>query len=105
VAVYQAHIVSSEAAGNGDVHLDVYIQKEVSPDVWETVPNGHRAMVLNGAAVLAITEGPGSEAEKQAAIVAIMQEIADAWGIGESDDANEQLTALVPGGWPCDAAL
>uniref|UniRef100_A0A6M3J143 Uncharacterized protein n=1 Tax=viral metagenome TaxID=1070528 RepID=A0A6M3J143_9ZZZZ len=105
MATYRARVLGSEAAANGDVHLDVYIQRETEPAVWVDVPNGHRTMVLNGRAVLAITESAQTDAQKRAALVELMRQTAAAWGIDESDEANEQLTALVPGGYPVNVTL
>ena len=105
---YRANVLSSEAAANGDVHLDVIIQKEVIVDqetTWATIPNGHRTMVLDGAAVLAVTGGDGTLNQKRAAIVEIMRAEATRWGIGQSDQANTELTGLVPGGFPIAVVL
>ena len=96
---YRARVLSSEAAANGDVHLDVMVESDRSGD-WEQIPLGHRVLVLDGEAILAITTGSGTlAAKRQAAKNLFVQEI-KSWGIDESDDANEQLTALVYQGWP-----
>ncbi len=96
---YRARVLSSKAAANGDIHLDVMVESDRSGD-WELIPGGHRTLILDGEAILAITTGSGTLAEKrQAAKDLFIQEIS-AWGIDESDDANEQLTALVYQGWP-----
>lgn len=105
---YRANVLSSEAAANGDVHLDVLIQKDTLVDgetVWANIPNGHRTMVLDGAAVLAITSGDGTLNQKRAAIVEIMRAEAAGWGIGQSDQANTELTKSVPGGFPVAVVL
>ena len=97
---YRARVLSSEAAANGDVHLDVMVESDRSGD-WELISGGnHRTLVLDGEAILAITTSSSSlAAKRQAAKDLFIQEI-KAWGIDESDDANEQLTALVYQGWP-----
>ena len=105
MATYRARVMGSEAAGNGNVMLDVFIQKETEVDVWVDVPQGHRTMVLPGVAVLAITESAQTDAQKRTALIELMRQTAAAWGIDEADDANEQLAALVPGGYPVNVAL
>ncbi len=108
MATYRVRVESSEAAANGDVHLSCQIQKLVSedPDVWELVPNGRRTMVLKGATVLAITEHPTwSDGEKLTALGDEFRRNAAGWGIDEADDANTQMLALLPGGFPQDVAL
>jgi hypothetical protein len=62
--------------------------------------------VLDGDAVLAITEGPGTDAEKQDALLAMFSQEVEGWGITESDDALTQLEALLPGGdWPITVTI
>lgn len=43
--------------------------------------------------------------QKQAAVVEIMRAEAAGWGIGQSDQANTELTELVPGGFPVAVVL
>ncbi len=108
MATYRAHITKSEAAADGNVHLTCQIQKLVSedPDVWELAPNGHRTMVMDGGTVLSITEHPTwSDGEKLTALANEFRRNATNWGIDEADDANTQMLALLPGGFPQDVAL
>ena len=91
---YRARVVSSEAAANGDVHLDVYVESDRLGD-WASIPGGHRTLVLDGSAVLAILEGSGTDNQKRAALSALFKQEVAAWGIDESDNANEQLNELV----------
>ena len=91
---YRANVLSSEAAASGDVHLDVMVESDRSGD-WELIPGGHRTLVLDGEAILAITTGAGTNAQKITALVALFKQEVKAWGLDESDDANEQLLALV----------
>ena len=108
MATYRAHITKSEAAADGNVHLTCQIQRLVSedPDVWELVPNGHRTMVMDGGTVLSITEHPTwSDGEKLTALGDEFRRIAESWGIDEADDANTQMFALLPSGFPQDVAL
>lgn len=96
---YRARVLSSEAAANGDVHLDVMVESDRSGS-WKLIPGGHRTLVLNGEQILAITNSNDTLANKRLAIKGMfILEIA-AWGIDKSDDANEQLTSLVYQGWP-----
>ena len=96
---YRARVLSSEAAANGDVHLDVMVESDRSGD-WELIPGGHRTLVLPGDAVLAITTSGNTLANRRLAIKTLFIQEISAWGIDKSDDANEQLTALVYQGWP-----
>ena len=103
---YRARIVSGEAAANGDIHLDVWIEKEAETDSWEPVPNGHRTLVLDGSAVLTITgDEELSDQEKLAALAELFRREAASWGIDKSDDAYTQLTELLPNGWPVTVNL
>ena len=61
-------IDSVRPAHNGDVHLEdrVFTEEtnpEPPPDTVD-VEIGHRTVVLNGNAVLAITNGPGTDNQK-----------------------------------------
>jgi len=105
MANYRAKVESGKAAANGDIHLDCWIQCETEPDVWENVPLGHRALVLDGAAVLSITESGMTNQQKLNALQDLFRQEAGSWGIHESDDAYNQLFALLPAGWPVDVNL
>ena len=96
---YRAVVLSSEAAANGDVHLDVQVESDRSGD-WLVIPGGHRTLVLPGDAVLAITTSGDTLANRRLAMKALFIHEISAWGIDKSDDANEQLTALMYQGWP-----
>jgi len=97
--MYRARVLSSEPAANGDVHLDVHVESDRTGD-WVLIPGGHRTLVLDGSAVLAICNSGDTLANRRLAVKALfIQKIKD-WGIDESDDANEQLTALIYQGWP-----
>ena len=96
---YRARVLSSEAAANGDVHLDVNVESDRTGS-WVLIPGGHRTLVLDGDAVLAITTSGGTLASRRAAALALFIQEISAWGIDKSDDANEQLSALVYQGWP-----
>ena len=114
MATYRARILDTEAAGDGTVHFDCWIQREVETDPgpppvmgWENVPSGHRTIVLQGSAVLAITQnGSLTPTQKRAALAALFRTEAKNWGIDESDEANEDLLELIPGGsWPVNVSL
>ena len=101
---YRAVVLSSEAAANGDVHLDVQVESDRSGD-WELIPSGHRTLVLDGEAVLAIINSGDTLANRRAAVKALFVQEIKSWGIDKSDDANEQLSALVYQGWPQTVGL
>ena len=96
---YHAVVLSSEAAANGDVHPDVLVESDRSGD-WELIPGGHRTLVLDGEAVLAIIKSGDTLAKRRAAVKALFVQEIKSWGIDKSDDANEQLKALVYQGFP-----
>ena len=99
MADYRARVVSSEASANGDIHLDVFVESDRSGD-WALIPGGHRTLVLNGSAVLAICNSGDTLAGRRLAIKDLFIQEIKAWGLDESDDANEQLVALLYQGWP-----
>jgi hypothetical protein len=104
--IYRANVLDGEAAANGDLHLDTWIQKsEDDGATWENVPAGHRTLVLDGAAVLTITESAGTDQQKRAALLELFRQEAESWGIDESDDAYTQMYDLLPSGWPVTVEL
>jgi len=105
MANYRVTILGSEAAANGDIHMDVNVEKEIETDVWELIPNGHRTLVMDGEAVLAITTGTGTDAAKRASLLALFKQEVLSWGVDEADDANTQLVDLLPEGWPVSVML
>jgi len=105
MADYRLRVLSGEAAANGDIHLDVMVERETEPDTWVLIPLGHRTLVLDGEAVLAITESEATDNQKRDALLALIRQEVVAWGIDRSDDAYNQLLALVPGGWPVSVAI
>jgi hypothetical protein len=84
-----------EATGNGDIHLDVWIESGTNGS-YAPIPNGHRTMVLNGDAVLAITDSAGTVAQKRTALLALFKQEASNWGVTKSDSALVAMQALVP---------
>ena len=105
--IYRLRIVGSEAAANGNVHMDTWVDKSVDDGAnWEPAQGGHFTLVLNGAAVLAITGGPGTLTQKRAAMLALLKAEVASRGIDEADDADNQLRGILPGGdWPVNVAL
>ncbi len=102
--MYRARVLSSEAAANGDIHLDCHIESDRSGD-WELIIGGHRTLVLDGSAVLAICNSGDTLAERRQAVKDLFIQEIKAWGLDESDDANEQLMALIYQGWPQTVGL
>jgi hypothetical protein len=101
---YRAHILSSEAAANGDIHLDMFVQRSAVVDgqtVWQDVQTGHRTLVLNGREVLDLT---GTAAQKRAGLLALFKAEVAGWGLDKSDSADMALKALVPS-FPVDVPL
>jgi hypothetical protein len=105
MANYRANVLGGEAAANGDIVFDCWIEKEVEEGAWEPVPMGHRTLVLDGAAVLSVTESGMTDPQKRAALLELFRQEAESWGIHESDDAYSQLYDLLPAGWPVTVGL
>jgi len=107
MATYRAHVLSTEAAANGDVHFDCWIQKQVEVEgepTWENVPSGHRTLVLQGAAVQVILDNESlTNVQKRLAIAELFREEAKSWGIDEADEANTGIEDLVT--FPVDVSL
>ncbi len=105
--IYRLRIVSSEAAANGNVNMDTWVDKSVDDgDNWEPAQGGHFTLVLSGAAVLAITEGPGTDNQKRTALLVLLKAEVASRGIDSADDADNQLRGLLPGGdWPVTVDL
>ena len=105
--IYRLRVVSSEAAANGNVHMDTWVERSEDDGAnWEPAQSGHFTLVLDGAAVLAITEGPGTPTQKRTALLALLKAEVAQRGIDEADDADNQLRDLLPGGdWPVTVAL
>ena len=91
---YHVIVKSSEAAANGDIHLDCFVESNRTGD-WVLIPGGHRTLVLNGTTVLSITESASTNAQKIAVLADYFKQEVKAWGLDKSDDANEQLLELV----------
>ena len=104
MATYRLVVEGAEAAANGDIHLDTWVEKSLNGTDWtRDVPNGHFTVVLDGAAVTSITDGAGTNAQKRAALGDLFKAEVAARGIDKSDDALTKLEALVS--WPQTVAL
>ena len=105
--IYRLRIVGSEAAANGNVHMDTWVDVSADDgDNWQPAQGGHFTLVLNGAAVLAITTGPGTLTQKRATMLALLKAEVASRGIDQADDADTQLRELLPGGdWPVEVSL
>ena len=96
---YRAIVNSAEPAANGDVHLDTIIQTDRDGD-WTLIPNGHRTLVLDGEAVMAIINNGDTLANRRAAMKALFIEEVKAWGLDESHNAATELEGLMYLGFP-----
>ena len=92
--MYRARVVDKEAAANGDIHLDVFVESNKTGD-WVLIPNGHRTLVLDGSAVLLITNSNLTDNEKVTALATLFKEEIKNWGIDKSDEATVALGELV----------
>ena len=94
---YRAIVLSAEPAANGDVHLDTFIESDREGD-WALIPGGHRTLVLDGEAVLAIVNNGDTLANRRLAMKAFLDPSIDTSGI-EPDPALEldSVTDIWPG--------
>ena len=96
---YRARVITAAPAANGDVHLDTFIETDRSGD-WALIPNGHRTLVLDGEAVLAIINSGDTLANRRADMKDTFIEEIKSWGLEKSDDATQELTSLMYQGFP-----
>ena len=96
---YRAIVLSSEPATNGNVHVAMQIESDRS-GTWEQTSIGRRTLIIPADEILAITGSKLSLAKRRVAVKALFVKKIKALKIGESDAANEQLSALVYQGWP-----
>lgn len=94
---YRFVVVAAEAAANGDVHLDTWVERSpTGADPWtRDVQNGHFTVVMPGSAIVAITDGAGTANQKRTAMSALFKAEVDRRGIQAADDAKTKLLALV----------
>jgi hypothetical protein len=97
-------VVSGGRPSGGDVALDACVERQDGEE-WVPLAHSYRTVILNGDAVLAITEGPGTDAQKRAALIALFKQSVPALQFIEADSAYSQLEALLPAGWPVTVAL
>ncbi len=105
MASYRVRINNTTPAGDGTAHFDIEIQMLTDPgppEVWQTVPLGHRTVVLQASAIKLITEDSGlTDTQKRNALRALLKQEAQNFGVDEADDAINQILALIPSGsWP-----
>jgi hypothetical protein len=103
---YRAVTGAPKRSGDARVLFDCVIQVKVSddPETWQPIDNGHQTLMLPAAAVLAITTGGGTAAQKRAALRDLFQQEAKSWGIDESDAAATDIEVLVTS-WPVEVPL
>ena len=108
MADYRVRVLSSEAAADGNVYLDCWIQRynEAGEDSeWVLIPLGHRTLVLDGAAISAIVDGAGTLPQKRIAMLALFRAEVVSWGLDEAYAANVKLVSILTDGWPVDIDL
>lgn len=83
------------------VNVWLKVQTGEDPNVYANVNGGHRDVPISAPAVIAITDGPGTDTEKRDAVIALAEAEVKSWGIAESDAAMRAFLSLLPGGeWP-----
>ena len=95
-----------EVSANGVVRFDTFTEvSTVDPDTgdtsWALIPGGHQTISVDGADIVAIVNGAGTNNQKLAAISALIKAAVKVHGLAPSDLANRALLSIYPGGtWP-----
>ena len=85
------------------IFVNVWLKVQIADDpvAYDNVKGGHADVPISSLAVIAIKNGPGTDTQKRAAIIALVAEVIKARGIAESDAAMRAFLSLLPGGeWP-----
>ena len=88
--------MSMEAAANGDVHFDQYVEVSTDGETWDVVRDGHFTVTLGYGETLAITDDEElTDNQKIAALAALLKDRIKERGLDESDEAATKINALV----------
>lgn len=93
----------SVITARGDIALDVFLEVQIddSPEAWVQVPDGHRTVILQAQAVVAIAQGPGTPVQKRQAVLALITDAVLAFGLAQSYQGAAAFVSLLPNGkWP-----
>jgi hypothetical protein len=98
--IYRANVVKIEAAANGTLNADVFVELRggVTPDfTWTLTSNGHFTIVLTAAEVLAITNNVAlTPVQKRLALRELIKAQALERGVDQADEAYAAWIALLP---------
>jgi hypothetical protein len=97
-------VITGGRASAENVALDAYVEREDGEE-WVPLAHSYRTVILNGDAVLAITQGTGTDAQKRAALIALFKASIPALQFIDSATAFSELEALLPAGWPVTVVL
>ena len=97
MAVYRANIISIEAAANGTINADCFVELKVSldPPVWQPTSQGHFTIVLAASEILAITDSAMTSSEKRVALKTLIKQKALERGVDSADEAYSAMTSLL----------
>ena len=90
-------------AANGNINLDVYIeiQTGTDPETWALLPQGHRTIVLQAQAIVAIAEGSGTIQQKRQQVMNLITDAILGLGLVHSYQGAAAFVSLLPNGeWP-----
>ena len=83
------------------VNVWLKVQTGEGPVAYASVKGGHRDVPISAPAVIQIADGPGTDAQKRAAVIALVEDEVKSWGIVESDAAMRAFLSILPGEeWP-----
>jgi len=96
-----------EVRANKELKFDnvtLYYQTEEDPDVFVPVEGGqNRSVVIPALAVTQIANGAGTNAEKRAQVIQLVENAVMSWGVVESDAAMRAFKSLLPSEeWPAE---
>jgi hypothetical protein len=103
---YRARYKGARAGIGGQLYIDVQI--DVSPDgeTWDPLEGGNTGITLDAALVLSVTRDELlSDGEKLSAINGFLLARIEDMGLTTGRDAQAELEALLPDGWPVIVGL
>ena len=98
MAVYRANVLKIEPTADGSLHADVSVDLRIAGDPvsWKQVSSGHFTVVIDAKAVLAITDGAGTNSEKKKALQDLIKIDALDRGVDVADMAYAEWIKLMP---------
>jgi len=97
--VYRANVTGFEAAADGTVHFDVWVELRtgVSPDfVWTPAKNSHYTVVIQAQLLIDIYQGAGTNNVKRKAVEDLIKADVLSRGIDKADEGWQDTAVLEP---------